>query len=594
MSTADRVEYDVLLIGGSPSNLALAHQLVDKAKASGLSFSMAILEKGKTFGAHIVSGAVVKPGVIQELFPDWEERKFPIESVCTESRLALLGSEKRWEPPNALLPPGFVKTGYWVLTLSHVVNWMVNRLQEKLAETPNVTVDFFPGFAAHKVVFEGEGSEARVAGVQVLPDAEIPEDESPELHQIFGKVVCFGDKGFVSREVLDKFALRDNPQLWSVGVKEVWQLPEGKSQEGNVWHTMGFPLTDGSFGGGFIYGMKNNRLTIGMVISLDSENPNINPQQKLQDLKKHPWVQSMIDGGTLQHYGAAILPEGGYYSLPKQFQVNGALLLGDALGVLEITSLAGVDRAMACGMYAAEVLHTALEKGDFSADTLKPYQAKVMSSFVGQSLKQSRYFRKAWQENPRLMRDYLPTVLEGVDAGAPIGGLISVGLKNNPFQALGDALRLKTLMDGNTDIGPVSYKPDYAHIVPNFQAKPIRYNQADKGLRNTPGKNTIYSREDAVFYANTKYHEHNAHIDEFNADVCLSCIRTYDGLGKDTPCVSDCTAEVHRVDVVDSLRKHGMSLENCVQCRTCEIVCPEVNLRVHAASQGSGPDFTGL
>lgn len=576
---AERIEYDVILVGGSPSNLALAHHLVDLAKASGVSFSMAILEKGKEFGSHILSGAVSKPHVIQKLFPNYQENGFPIEAVCSESKFSVLANKSKWDVPESLLPPGLKKEGYLVLTLSHVVYWMANNLKEKLKDIPNVVVDFFTGFSAHDIVYDGN----KVVGVQVVekPTGDANEDN------IYGKVTCFGDKGFVSRNLIAKFNLRDNPQIWSVGVKEVWELAPDKDYAGKVWHTMGFPLMDGSFGGSFIYGMKDHKLTIGMVISLDSPNPNINPQQRLQDLKKHPWVQEMIKGGKLLKYGAALLPEGGYYSLPKKFSVDGALLLGDALGVLDIGQLSGVDKAMECGWQAAEVVHDALKANDFSEAKLAPYKDKVMNSFVGKQLYEGRYFRQAWQENPRLLNAYLPKVMEGIDGGSPWWGMISVGLSNNPVQAVGDALRLKKLMDGKCEAGSVKYTEDYKHIVPNF--KPARHISTNGFV-----KDTIYSRPDAVFYAGTRYHEENRHIDEFNADVCVKCISTYDSLGKDTPCVSDCTAEVHRVDIKSGIRHHGMSLENCVQCRTCEIVCPEVNLKVRPTEQGAGPDFIGL
>jgi electron-transferring-flavoprotein dehydrogenase len=576
---AERIEYDVILVGGSPSNLALAHHLVDLAKQSGVSFSVAILEKGKEFGSHILSGAVSNPHVIKKLFPNYQENGFPIEAVCKESHFSVLANKSKWDVPESLLPPGLKKEGYLVLTLSHVVYWMANNLKEKLKDTPSIVVDFFTGFSAHDIVYEGN----KVVGVQVVekPTGDANEDN------IYGKVTCFGDKGFVSRNLISKFKLRDNPQIWSVGVKEVWELAPDKDYAGKVWHTMGFPLMDGSFGGSFIYGMKDRKLTIGMVISLDSPNPNINPQQRLQDLKKHPWVQEMIKGGKLLKYGAALLPEGGYYSLPKKFAVDGAVLLGDALGVLDIGQLSGVDKAMECGWQAAEVVHDALKANDFSEAKLAPYKDKVMNSFVGKQLYEGRYFRQAWQENPRLLNAYLPKVIEGVDGGSPWWGMISVGLSNNPFQAVGDALRLKKLMEGKCDIGPVKYSEDYKHIVPNF--KPARHISTNGFV-----KDTIYSRPDAVFYAGTRYHEENRHIDEFNADVCVKCISTYDALGKDTPCISDCTAEVHRVDVKSGIRHHGMSLENCVQCRTCEIVCPEVNLKVRPTEQGAGPDFIGL
>ncbi|MGE0199699.1 MAG: electron transfer flavoprotein [Candidatus Melainabacteria bacterium] len=577
-ASSNRIQYDVVLVGGSPSNLALAHKLVQLAKASGQSFTMAILEKSKEFGAHCISGAVSKPHVIEKLFPDYRETDFPIEAVCSESQFSILGQQKKWDAPAFALPPGLKKEGYLVLTLSHVVYWMVNRLKEAVKDTPEITIDFFPGFAAHEVLFEGN----TVAGVRVVEDSGHPDEDN-----VYAKVTCFGDKGFISRDVIDRFQLRDNPQIWSVGVKEVWQLPEGKDLAGKVWHTMGFPLVDGSFGGGFVYGMKDNKLTIGMVISLDSPNPNINPQQRLQDYKKHPWLQELLHDAKLIKYGAALLPEGGYYSLPKAFQVDGAILLGDALGALDIATLSGIDKAMETGIQAAEVIHNALKTGDFTKSGLGGYQTAVLDSHVGKSLKEGRYFRLAFQENPRLLNSYLPKVMDGVDNGAPLMGFINVGLSGNPFLAIQDALRLKTLLEGKTDVGPVTYKPDYQHIEPGFQSqRHVSVKQFDK--------DTYYTRADAVFYAYTHYHEENQHIDEFRADVCVQCIGKYDAFGKEVPCVSDCTAEVHRVDVVDDLRKHGMSLENCVQCRTCEFVCPEVNLRVNAAAQGSGPDFMGL
>jgi electron-transferring-flavoprotein dehydrogenase len=575
---SDKIEYDVLLIGGSPSNFALAHHLLDLAKTSNISFSMAILEKGKEFGSHNISGAVVQTKVLKRLFPDFETSDFPKEGFCSESNFSVLGTKGKWDVPNGILPPGLRKHGYAILTLSHVVYWMYNKLMEKAAECPNVTLDMFPGFSAHQVVFDGE----KVVGVQVVEEST----GSPEEDNIYGKVTCFGDKGFISRDVIDHFKLRDNPQLWSVGVKEVWQLADDKDYSGKVWHTMGYPLTDGSFGGGFVYGMKDKKLTIGLIVSLDSQNPNINPQQKLQDLKKHPWIQDMIKDGKLLKYGAAVLPEGGYYSLPKEFAVDGAMLVGDALGVLDQSTLNGISNGLESGWQAAEVIHEALKAQDFSQAKLRGFKEKFMASEGGQALKTNRYFHHAWKENDRLLNNYLPKVMNGIDGGSPFSGLISIGLAN-PFQSIGDALRLKSLMEGTQDIGMVKYKPDYTHIVPDFKnPRPTEIKQFSK--------ETIYSRVDAVFYANTKYHEHNQHIDEFNADTCVTCIATYDKLGKDTPCVSDCTAEVHRIDEIAGGRKHGMSLENCVQCRTCEIVCPEVNLRVKPTSEGSGPDYMGL
>lgn len=562
------------MVGGSPSNLTLAYRLLQLAKESGKELSIAILEKGKDFGTQVMSGAVSDPHVLESIWPNYKELNFPVEAVCTESNLSVLGSKGKWDIPAKLYPKSFDKTGYLVLTLSYVVAWMARQVQELAKSVPNVAIDLFTGFSAHGVVFE----EGRVAGVSVVENPKSDED------YVYAKVTAFGDKGFISRDVIDHFKLRNNPQLWSVGVKEVWQCNQDYS--GKVWHTLGWPLLDGTFGGGFVYGMKDSKLTIGLVISLDSQDPNLNPQLKLQEYKKHPWIQSMISGGKLLKYGAALLPEGGYYSLPKQYYVPGALLLGDALGVLNVKTLAGIDRAMECGRIAAEVLHEGLVKGDVGEAALKPYQDRLSTTFVIKESFRDRYFRYTFQQNPKLLGQYLPKVARGIDNGSPFSGILSAGLPN-PFTAALDGWRALSLMERGKDIGPIKYQPDYKHIIPDFV--PPKYDEPP-----TYDKNTIYSRPDAVFYASTKYHEGNHHIDEFNAQVCMDCIRRYDTLKKAVPCVSDCTAEVHRIDIVGGDKKHGMSLENCVHCRTCEVVCPEVNLRVKPTEQGSGPDFMGL
>jgi electron-transferring-flavoprotein dehydrogenase len=568
-----RIEYDLLLVGGSPSNLVLAYHFLELAKQSGKTFSIALLEKSKEFGQHVLSGAVSNPHILEKVWPNYKELNFPIEAVCNDSNFSVLGLEKKWDMPRVMYPKTFDKTGYLVMTLSYATAWMANQVQEKAKDVPNVTVDLFTGFAAHGVVIE----DGRVAGVCVSEDPKSEDD------YVYAKVSCFGDKGFVSKDVIEKFKLRDCPQIWSVGVKEVWQCPADYS--GKVWHTLGYPLLEGTFGGGFVYGMKDNKLTIGLVISLDSKDPNLNPQHKLQEYKKHPWIQSMITGGKLLKYGAAVLPEGGYYSLPKKFAVPGAIFLGDALGVLNVKTLAGIDRAMECGYVAAEVLHDALVKEDLSEEVLGAYQQRLNHSFVIQELYADRYFRWAFMENPRLLGEYLPDIARSVDKTNPIIGALKIGFKH-PVGASKDGLRSLSLIFGKTDIGPIKYMIDCKHIVPDFVPPKFEEPQFDKA--------TIYSRPDAVFYAGPKYHEGNLHIDEFNAEVCVKCISKYEGLGKTTPCVSDCTAEVHRIDIINGLHKHGMSLENCIQCRTCEVVCPEINLRVNAASQGSGPDFLGL
>ncbi len=571
---ANPIHYDLLLVGGSSSNLVLAHRLVDLAKLSGLAISIAIVEKGPQFGAHIVSGAVVNPRVISKLFPDYQENGFPTEGVVTKSHLSILGAQEKWDLPEALIPPGLKKEGGFVFTLSHVIRWLADNLQEKSKTIANVTLDLFPGFAAQEILY---GQDDTVIGVKVSETGTTTEDS------LYADYTCFGDKGFISKDLVAKFDLRPNPQLWSVGVKEVWEVNE--DYQGQVWHTLGYPILDGTFGGGFVYGLTNKHLAIGLIISLDSQNPNINPQQCLQNYKAHPWIQSLIQGGKMLKYGAAVIPEGGYYSLPTRFNVAGAMLLGDALGVLDAASLAGVDRAMETGYIAAGLLHDAFLQKDFSL--LEPYQEQVMAGFVGQTLFDSRYFRQAFLENERLLGEYLPVVAASVDERHPWFGSVRYGL-GKPLERSVDTVRALTKILGKTtNTQPAVYVACHEKIQAEFRPRSVLVNRH-------AATETLYARHDAVFFARTKYHEGNRHIEEFSAETCRTCISTYDKLDRPTPCVSDCTAEVHRIDMIGDLRAHGMSLENCIQCRTCEIVCPQLNLRVNPSYEGSGPDFYGL
>ncbi|GAB4210684.1 MAG: electron-transfer flavoprotein:ubiquinone oxidoreductase [Synechococcales cyanobacterium] len=574
MKTAEPIRYDLLLVGGSTSNLILAHHLLDLAQSSGLTLSIALLEKAPQFGAHIVSGAITHPRVIAKVFPDYESNGFPLEGKVTSNRLSVLGSREKWDLPEVMIPDGFKKDGYLILSLSHVVRWMAEQLEEKAKQCPSVTLDLFPGFAAHDIVYDGE----RVIGVRVADSGHLSEDV------IYADYTCFGDKGFISKDLIEKFQLRANPQLWSVGVKEVWQVPE--DHQGQVWHTLGYPVLDGTFSGGFVYGLSHQRLAVGLIIGLDSENPGLNPQQRLQEFKSHPWIQDLLSGGQLLKYGAAVIPEGGYYSLPTRFNVDGALLLGDALGVLDVGSLSGVDRAMETGYIAAELLHDAFFHKDFAI--LDTYRARVMDSFVGQSLFTSRYFRQAFLENSKLLSEYLPSMCSHVDQGHPWLGGLKVGMQN-PLQKSLETWRALSLITGRTRAtNPVQYEACHERIQADFTPTFAFQNG------HAPSPTTTYSRPDAVFFAAPRYHEHNQHIQEWSAETCRQCIATYDRLQRPTPCVADCTAEVHHIHDLEGLRMHGMSLENCIQCRTCEIVCPQLNLRVNPSYEGSGPNFFGL
>ncbi|MEK7846609.1 MAG: NAD(P)/FAD-dependent oxidoreductase, partial [Nitrospinota bacterium] len=503
-----RIEYDVLFVGGGISSLSAAHRLVDLARQNNLSLRIAILEKGKDFGSHVLSGAVSNPRSIKKLFPDYETTGFPIEGKCTASYMRILGQKKAWDMPSFLSPPEMDKLGYLILSLSNVVKWMASNLTEKVKDTPSIVVDLYNGFPASSIIYNGNS----VAGVRV-DSTGINEGDN-----CYAKVTLFGDKGFISRDIITRFNLEQTSQKWAVGVKEVWETE--KDLSGKVWHIIGYPLLDGSFGGGFIYGLKDKKIAIGMIVSLDSENPALHPPQILQAFKKHPWVQEIIKGGKILKYGASIIPEGGYYSLPKEFAVDGGIIIGDALGVLDLKGFSGVDKAMESGMTAGEIVFEALQKSDFSTGTLGQFKQKLMDGWVGKELKSSRYYRYAFLKNKRLFSKYLPNFLKGLDNYSPFIGFINTFL-GNPIDTISSAINLKRMMSRKTDIGPVKWQEDRTYSRADYRYNPLSP-PLQKGIQGgcpeVKGfcKNTIYSTADLVFYAATHYHHGNRHIDEFN------------------------------------------------------------------------------
>ena len=369
---------DVVIVGAGPAGLAAAYQLATLVKAHNDSpatekkvegLSIALLEKGKEIGSHGISGAVMDPRGLSELMPDWLERGCPVESPVTSDAFWYLFEQMKIAAP--IMPPPLQNHGNYVISLGELVRWMAPIVGD-------MGVDLFAEFAATRVLVE----EGRVVGVRT-GDKGIDKMGQPKANyepgvDVRAKLVILaeGPRGTLTKQLAGIFDLYagKHPQVYSVGVKELWQLPDDRFKPGSVIHTMGWPLDKDTFGGGFIYGMKDRIVDIGLVIGLDYRNPTLDPHHEFQRYKTHPSIRKLLEGGKMISAGAKAIPEGGYFSMPRSYG-DGFLITGDSAGFLNGARLKGIHLAIKSGMLAAEAAYQALVNEDFSSAQLSSYES---------------------------------------------------------------------------------------------------------------------------------------------------------------------------------------------------------------------------
>ena len=555
------LEFDVLFVGAGPSNLAGLWRLLDLVEARKLTgLTIGLIEKGDEIGDHAFSGAVLDPSALEELCPDYRERGFPAEGTVASEEVWYFTERGGMRAP---FPPPFLQNhGFPIISLSRMVRWMAAEIEKR--ELPGVDVMLLPGFAGTKVLWE----DGRVAGVQTA-DRGVNADGSPKNtfepgNNLRAKVTVFGEgpRGHLMRELDEVLGLQahaPNPQVYETGAKEIWEIPEGRVPECFVLHSTGWPQADGESGGSFVYRMGGNRLAVGYVISLDTQDPFADAHLMLQKFKTHPRIKAMLEGGKLVQYGAKALAIGGWNSMPR-LAFAGGMLVGDAAQMVNAGRLKGIHLGMKGGLCAAETIAAALAEGDFSEASLERYSRAYLVSWAGAELYRSRNFHQI------LAHGLTPGALFRLGLSQLTGGWVP-----------GDPLRSRSDAAGT------------ATVEAFYGKQGVKRDALDWGLK--PDGRLTFAKLDDVYVSGTMHDEHQpGHLKIVKGDqVCVSCWET-----KGSPCTVFCPAQVYEMhpDEQGRVEKVAIAFSNCVHCKTCDIKCPEGNVVWTPPEGGGGPKYT--
>ena len=566
----ETLEMDVVFVGAGPANLSGALHLARLVQAHNESVSkgekqgeplgeieIGVIEKGSSVGAHILSGAVMDPKALRELIPDFVEKGAPVESPVIEDHFLYLTGTRALRSP--ITPPPLKNHGYYIVSLNRLTAWLGEQCEA-------AGVNIFPEFPGAEMLYD---EADRVLGVRT-GDKGIDKEGKRKANfepgvDLHAKVTVLGEgpRGSLTKQLAQRLNLNEGkePQVYSVGVKELWELPDDRYPTGRVTHTLGFPSDTKTYGGGWIYGMQNRILNIGYVTGLDYRDPLLDPHAEFQRFKSHPYLTRVLDGGKMLRYGAKTIAAGGYFAMPKIYG-DGVLLVGDCAGFLNSQRLKGIHSAIKSGMLAAEAIFEALLAGDFSANQLRKYEQLVNESWIIPELRKVRNFHAGFKHGRWL------------------------GIINTGFQFITGGRSWGVFDRAKAESGHEVMKPLGAY---NYQGDNIAQRYADLRF---DGKITFNKLTD-VYHASVGHDEDQpVHLHVLDTNICATrCAEEYGN-----PCQRFCPAAVYEMvdDGSNGRRKLQINFSNCVHCKTCDIMDPYQIINWVTPEGGGGPDYKGM
>jgi len=550
----EQLEADVLIIGAGPGGLSCALHLAsliekhnEAKKSPPLSAeNIYVLEKGREIGAHQLSGAIMDPRGLRELVPDFEKTA-PLDTPVTGDAAYYFTESSSYKLP--ITPPPLQNHGNYVVSLNKLVKWLGGLVEKK-------GVNLFTQFAGKQLLYDKNGIVGVLTEDKGVDKNGKPKDNFTPGYELRAKVTVLaeGPRGSLSKELVSKLKLDGlNPQVYGLGIKELWDVQPGKISTGYVAHTLGWPLRSDLYGGGWVYGLQNNRVSLGMVVALEYRDPLFDPHEVFQKYKTHPFVKNILEGGKLIRYGAKTVPYGGWYSMPRSY-VDGGLIIGDSASLLNSQRLKGIHTAIKSGMLAAETIYEALCAGDTSAKALAAYPQKVEQSWIKKELWEVRNFHQAFH-------------------GGLYSGLVQAGLQ---------------FVTGGRGLGdPMRSDPGYEEYTKLNRPRTL----VDQSTRFKGDGKLTFDRLTDVYHSGTRHEEDQpCHLVVLEPNICGDrCVREYGN-----PCQYFCPAAVYEMVTEKGEPKLKINASNCVHCKTCDIADPYQIINWVPPEGGGGPNYEGM